>query len=107
MRHAFNNATNDLIQFIMKHFASTLPLLISAALMIGCETEPQAAGNGSSASVDTSSSDSFNETQQRINQQAALDAANAAAAQQFNDAMAAAQQTENNANAEFNQNGLH
>jgi hypothetical protein len=27
--------------------------------------------------------------------------------QQFNDAMAAAQQTMNNANAEFNQNGLH
>lgn len=84
------------------------PLVISVALMAGCETEPQLAGSGStSASVDTSSVDSFNETQQRINQQAAVDAANAAAQQQFNDAMAAQQQFENNANAEFNQNGLH
>jgi hypothetical protein len=42
----------------------------------------------------------------RLNEQMAIDAANAAAQQQFNAAMAAAQETENQHNAEFNQNGL-
>ena len=43
----------------------------------------------------------------RLNEQMALDAANAAAQQQFNEGMAAAQETENQHNAEFNQNALH
>lgn len=43
----------------------------------------------------------------RMNEQMALDAANAAAQQQFLDGMAAAQQTMNQHNDEFNQNGLH
>ena len=88
---------------------SILPLLVSVGLMAGCATGDFASSSSDSASstsVDTSSIDSFNETQRRINDQMALDAANAAAAQQNNDAMAAAQQTENNANAQFNQNGL-
>jgi len=42
-----------------------------------------------------------------VNQQMAVDAANAAAQQQFNDAMAAQQLNENQHNDEFNQNGLH
>jgi len=42
-----------------------------------------------------------------VNQQMAIDAANAAAQQQFNDAMAATQLFENQHNDEFNQNGLH
>jgi len=48
--------------------------------------------------VETPSSDSANEAIQMVNQQMATDAANAAAEQQFLDGMAAAQQTENNAN---------
>ena len=89
----------------------SIPLLaLSIALMAGCATgdfQTSSTGYESNVTTSDSSSDSFNETQQRINQQAAIDAANAAAAQQFNDAMAATQQTMNNANAEFNQNGLH
>jgi hypothetical protein len=45
-----------------------------------------------------SSDDSAPQTMQMVNQQTAIDAANAAAMQQFLDGMAAAQQTENNAN---------
>jgi len=67
--------------------------------MVGCAGEFQSTGPGSSAASD-SSSDSWQETQTRINEQTALDAANAAA-QQFNDAMAAAQQTMNQHNDEF------
>ena len=78
-----------------------LPLLLSLTLLVGCAGEFQSIGSGSSAASD-SSSDSWNETQARINEQAALDAANAAAQQQFNDAMAAAQQTMNQHNDEFN-----
>jgi hypothetical protein len=43
----------------------------------------------------------------RLNEQMALDAANAAAQQQLNDSMAATQQFENQHNDEFNQNALH
>jgi len=43
----------------------------------------------------------------RMNEQTALDAANAAAQQQFLAGMAAAQETMNHANDESNQNGLH
>ena len=89
----------------MKH--SIFPLVTSTALfLVGCASDFQSTSSEPSATVDTSSIDSFNETQQRINEQMALDAANAAAAQQFNDAMAAAQQTMNQHNDEFNQNGL-
>jgi len=83
-----------------------LPLVASLALLVGCASDFESTGSEPSASVDTSEVDSFNETQQRINEQMAVDAANAAAAEQNNAAMAAAQQTENQHNAEFNQNGL-
>jgi len=43
----------------------------------------------------------------RMNEQTALDAANAGAQQQFLAGMAAAQETMNHANDESNQNGLH
>ena len=88
-----------------------LSVIASLALLTGCAGGGDFVSNDSGSSppapIDTSSIDSFNETQQRINEQMAIDAANAAAMQQNNDAMAAAQQIENNANAEFNQNGLH
>jgi len=91
----------------MKNSIAVGSLLLSLALLlVGCASDFVSSGSVSSAATD-SSVDSFNETQARINQQMAVDAANAAATQQFNDAMAAAQQTMNNANAEFNQNGLH
>ena len=73
--------------------------------MVGCASEFQSTGSASSAS-DDSSDRSFHDTIDRLNQQAALDAANAAAQQQNNAATAAAQETENQHNAEFNQNGL-
>jgi len=69
--------------------------------MVGCAGGFQSTGSGLSAASDFSS-DSWNQTQARINEQAALDAGNAAAQQQFNDAMAAAQQTMNQHNDEFN-----
>ena len=79
------------------------PLLTTIALFLaGCAGDFQSTSSEPSATIDTSSIDNFNETQQRINEQMALDAANAAAAQQFNDAMAAAQQTMNQHNDEFN-----
>ena len=81
----------------MKHFSSILPLLLSLALMVGCATDFQSTGSASSAS-DDSADRSFHEMIDRMNQQTALDAANAAAQQQFNAGMAAAQETMNNAN---------
>ena len=82
-----------------------LPLLLGVALMVGCASEYSVTSNDSpSASPpDTSIQDSID----RMNQQMALDAATAAAQQQFLAGMAAAQETENQHNAEFNQNGLH
>jgi ABC-type lipoprotein release transport system permease subunit len=76
-----------------------LPLLLSLALMVGCAGEFQATGLGST-SVDISSPDtSIQDSIDRMNQQMAADAAvNAAAQQQFQAGMAAAQATENNAN---------
>ena len=85
----------------MKTLIGLLPLLLSLALMAGCAGEFESTGSGSSAASD-SSSDSWNEAQARVNEQTALDAANAAAQQQNNDAMAAAQQTMNQHNDEFN-----
>jgi hypothetical protein len=90
----------------MKHFSSILPLLLSVGLMVGCATDFQSTESVSSAS-DDSSDRSFHDTIDRMNEQMALDAANAAAQQQFLAGMAAAQETMNHANDEFNQNGLH
>jgi len=85
----------------MKHLIGIFPLLLSLLLIVGCASDFQSTRSGSSAGSD-SSSDSFHETQEPINEQTALDAANAAAQQQFNDAMAVAQQTMNQHNDEFN-----
>ena len=74
--------------------------------MVGCASEFQSTGSEPSASDDSSDS-SFHDTIDRMNQQMALDAANAAAQQQNNAATAAAQETENQHNAEWLQNGLH
>jgi hypothetical protein len=83
-----------------------LPLIASFALLAGCAGDFQSGSSEPAASVDTSSIDTFNETQQRINDQMAVDAANAAATEQNNAANAATQQFENYMNAQFNQNGL-
>jgi hypothetical protein len=92
----------------MKHI-SILPLLLGAALMVGCASDFQSTGSGSSATSydsvtsndspsvsapDTSAQDAID----RTNQQMANDVANAAAQQQFLAGMAAAQETMNNAN---------
>jgi hypothetical protein len=90
----------------MKHFIGIFPLLLSVGLMVGCASEFQSTGSGSSA-TDDSSDRSFHDMMDRMNEQTALDAANAAAQQQFLAGMAAAQETENQHNDEFNQNGLH
>ena len=74
--------------------------------MVGCASDFQSTGSASSA-TDDSADRSVQDTIDRVNQQAALDAANAAAQQQNNAAMAAAQETENQHNAEWLQNGLH
>jgi len=90
----------------MKHFIGIFPLLLSVGLMVGCASEFQSTGSGSSA-TDDSSDRSFHDMMDRMNEQTATDAANAAAQQQFLAGMAAAQETENQHNDEFNQNGLH
>ena len=89
----------------MKHFIGVLPLLLSLALMVGCASDFQSTESESTpaSSPDTSVQDSID----RMNQQMATDAANAAAQQQFLAGMAAAQETMNQHNDEFNQNGLH
>jgi uncharacterized lipoprotein YajG len=81
----------------MKHFIGILPPLLSLALMVGCASDYSVTSNDSPASVsspDTSVQDAID----RMNQQMALDAATAAAQQQFLAGMAAAQETMNNAN---------
>jgi hypothetical protein len=81
----------------MKHSIGILPLLFSIALMVGCAGDYSVTTNDSPASVsspDTSVQDAID----RMNQQMALDAATAAAQQQFLAGMAAAQETMNNAN---------
>jgi hypothetical protein len=90
----------------MKHFIGIFPPLLSVGLMVGCASEFQSTGSGSSA-TDDSADRSFHDMMDRMNEQTALDAANAAAQQQFLAGMAAAQETENQHNDEFNQNGLH
>jgi hypothetical protein len=92
----------------MKHFIGILPLLLSLALMVGCASDFQSTESGSTydysvtandppptvSSPDTTAQDAID----RMNQQMATDAANAAAQQQFLAGMAAAQETMNNAN---------
>jgi len=82
----------------MKNLVGLLPLLLSVGLLAGCAAEFQSTGAGSSTAFDQPPDTSVQDSIDRINQQMAMDAANAAAQQQFNDAMAAAQQTMNNAN---------
>src|SRR6266478_229600 len=91
-----NAANRAHVQFNMKHFISVLPLLLSLALMVGCASDFQSTESESTpaSSPDTSVQDSID----RMNQQMATDAANAAAQQQFLAGMAAAQETMNNAN---------
>jgi len=91
----------------MKHFTGILPLLLTLAVVVGCASEFQSTGSGSSAASDSSADRSFHEMIDRMNQQTALDAANAAAQQQFLEGMAAAQQTMNQHNDEFFQNAPH
>ena len=100
----------------MKHLSSILPLLLGAVLMVGCASDFQSTGSGSSATYDYSvtpndppSSVSPPDTTaqdaiDRANQQMANDAANAAAQQQFLAGMAAAQETMNNANNQATSN---
>ena len=75
-----------------------LPLLLCAGLLAGCAGEFQSTGSGSSPAFDPPADTSVQDSIDRINQQMAMDAANAAAQQQFNAAMAAAQEAMNNAN---------
>ena len=90
----------------MKGSIRILPLLFSIGLLVGCASDVPSTESTSSA-ADDSADRSFHDTMDRLNEQMALDAANAAAQQQFNEGMAAAQETENQHNAEFNQNALH
>ena len=81
----------------MKHFIGIVPLVLSVGLLVGCAGEFQSTDSASTALFDppdTSIQDSID----RMNQQMAMDATNAAAQQQNDAGMAAAQQTMNNAN---------
>jgi hypothetical protein len=80
----------------MQPFIGILPVVLSVALMMGCASDFQS--TGSSATYDSSSDTSIQDSIDRMNQQMASDAANAAAQQQFLAGMAAAQETMNNAN---------
>ena len=83
----------------MKNLFGVLPLLFSVGLLVGCAGEFQSTDSGSSAAFDPPADRSLQDSIDRMNQQMAADAAaNAAAQQQFNAAMAAAQETMNNAN---------
>ena len=101
------NAPNSTrVEFSMKHLIRILSLLLSIGLLVGCASDFQSTESTSSA-TDDSADRSSHDTMDRLNEQMAVDAANAAAQQQFLEGMAAAQETENQHNAEFNQNGLH
>jgi hypothetical protein len=103
---ALNVPNSTRVECSMKYLARILSLFLSIGLLVGCASDFQSAGSTSSA-TDDSADRSFHDTMDRLNEQMAVDAANAAAQQQFLDGMAAAQETENQHNAEFNQNGLH
>ena len=92
----FERGRQEYVQSNMKQLSGNLPLLLSAVLVVGCVSDFQSTGPESSAASppDTSVQDSID----RANAQAASDAANAAAQQQFLAGMAAAQETMNNAN---------
>lgn len=102
----FERADTARVESSMKRSTRIVLLLLSIGLLAGCAGEFESTESASSE-IDDSADRSFHETMDRVNQQMALDAANAAAQQQFNDAMAATQQTENQHNDEFNQNALH
>src|SRR5262249_8169405 len=87
-----------------------IPMLLSLTLLTGCASGFVSTGPSSSSSVTSSATDSgsdaSNHAIQQLNQQMALDAANAATQQQFNDARAAEQLFENQHNEEFTATGL-
>jgi hypothetical protein len=83
----------------MRHFVGIVPLLLSVGLLVGCAGEFQSTDSASTAAFDSPPDTSIQDSIDRMNQQMAMDAANAAAQQQFNAGMAAAQETMNNANA--------
>jgi uncharacterized lipoprotein YajG len=89
-------ATSAQVEFNMKQ--GILPLLLSVGLLAGCAGEFQSTDSGSSAAFDSPPDTSIQDSIDRMNQQMAMDAANAAAQQQFLAGMAAAQETMNNAN---------
>jgi len=67
----------------MQRFIGILPLLLSLVLMVGCASDFQSTDSGSSAAYDSSPDTSIQDSIDRVNQQMAADAANAAAQQQF------------------------
>ena len=91
------NAANGVqVEFNMK--PAILPLLLSVGLLAGCAGEFQSTDSGSSPAFDPPPDTSIQDSIDRMNQQMAMDAANATAQQQFLAGMAAAQETMNNAN---------
>ena len=82
----------------MQRFIGILPRLLSFVLIEGCASDFQSTDSGSSVACDSSPDTSIQDSIDRMNQQMAADAANAAAQQQFLAGMAAAQETMNNAN---------
>ena len=94
----FERVRQEYVQLGVKNLSGILPLLLSVALMVGCATDFQSTDSGSSAANDSPADTSTQDAIDRANAQAASDAANAAAQQQFLAGMAAAQETMNNAN---------
>ena len=95
-RSPLNGTNGDQVELDMK--LGVVPLFLSIALLVGCAGEFQSTNSGSSAAFDPPADTSTQDSIDRINQQMAMDPANAAAQQQFNAGMAAAQETMNNAN---------
>jgi len=93
-----NAATSAGVESSMKGSIRILPLLLSIGLLVGCASDFQSTESTSSPAFDPAPDTSLQDSIDRINQQMAMDAANAAAEQQFNAAMVAAQETMNNAN---------
>ena len=94
----FESGRQAYVQLGVKNLSGILPLLLSVALMVGCASDCQSTDSGSSAANDSLPDTSTQDSVDRMNQQMANDAANAAAQQQFIAGMAAAQETMNNAN---------
>jgi hypothetical protein len=93
----------------MKNNILILTFLLSAVLVTGCASDGyfQVSGSGSGSNDTSAANTDAQDAINRDNAQAASDAAFNAAQQQFIAGMAAAQETENHANDEVNQNGLH